>query len=356
MGLQLGENGGEMKVFRRVALFVVVPLAVVLVAGYVWYRTSEPGERDRYEDKLASYCAGLIPLEESAVFTDYNTDVGLPHDEKRGWGAEAFHHCLVADLYVSVGKVAADAGQKPTSEDDFLAELGPTSREFLPMALGGGWYGYTDFDSTGIVLACTNRPWSVVVDIESDASHTNRREARAVAELAAGVGRKAARRWSCAANEAGPVPPVAQPTGQFAPQAATGTCQGLSIPDDDLWIHWVKETPASADTPVEQCALGETKARDEELYWLSAYYGPYAQARRADPYDSSLRTKPAGIGRDFAWATASCPGAPKAVLTIISTEYGRGADEHFLVDTLSAFAKRSAKRHGCTDLRLPTAR
>lgn len=341
---------------RRVALFVVVPLAVVLVAGYVWYRTRDTGERERYEDRLASYCAGLIPLEESAVFTGYDTDVGLPRDEQRGRGAEAFHHCQVADLYVSVGKVAADAGETPMSKESILAELGPASREFLPMALGGGWYGYTDFDSTGIVLACADRPWSVVVDIENDASHANRREARAVAELAAGVGRKAAGRWSCAADDAGPVPPVAQPAGQSLPQAATGTCQGLSIPDDDLWIHWVKETRASADTPVEQCALGETRGRDEELHWLSAYYGPYAQARRADADDSSLRTESAGIGRDRAWATASCPGAPKAVLTISSTEYGSGADERFLVDTLSAFAKRSAKRHGCTDLRLPTTR
>lgn len=347
-----------MKVLRRAALFVVVPLAVALVAGYAWYRTSETGKRWRYEDRLTSYCAGLIPLEESAVFNGYDTEVGLSLDRQRNSGADAFHSCKVADLKVSVGQVPAEAGEAPMRGDSILGELAPRSQDFLPMALGGGWYGYTDLHSTGIVLACTNRPGYVVVDVESDASHTNRQEARDVAELAAGVGRKAADHWSCAAERGGPVPPLPELAGESLPQpqAATGTCQGLSIPYDDLQIHWIKESRASAATPVERCVLGETRARAEELYWLSASYGPYAQARRAATYDSSLRDEPAGVAPGRAWATASCPGAPKALLTITATEYANGADTRFLVDTLSAFAERSVKRHGCTDLQLPSGR
>ncbi|MEU9576365.1 hypothetical protein [Streptomyces chilikensis] len=344
-----------MKKLRRAALFVTLPLAVVLVAGYVWYRTSETGERRRYEEKLSSYCAGLLPLEESAVFTGYNTETSLSVDLQHGTGDDVYHRCKVADLYVSVGRIPAEADTAPERVDGILAELGPRSRDFLPVGLGGGWTGHTDLHSTSIVLPCTNKPGYIAVDAESDDSHATPTGARQVAELAAGIARKAARHWSCEAEPGDRIPPLPEPRSSSWPQSASGTCAGLGIPNDDLWVHWVKETPASAAALTERCALGETKARDEVLYWLSADYGLYAQARRAANDDLKPWEEPSGLAPNRAYATASCPGAPDALLTISATEYVHGAKPRFLVDTLTAFAERSVKLHGCTDLELPSA-
>jgi hypothetical protein len=343
-----------MKAIRRVALFVVPLLVVVLVAGYVWYRTSETAERWRYEDKLATYCAGLIPSEESAVFTGYDAEVGLPHDRRNGWGDEAYHYCEVADLVVQVGRVPAVTDGTLLSEDGILARLGPRSRDHLPVALGGGWDGYTDLHSTGIVLTCTDTPGHVVVDIEGDASHTSVGEARDVAELAAAIGRTAAERWSCDADLGGPVPPLPAPEDKASPFAADGTCQGLPIPKDHLHIDWALETRAVAAAPVERCSL--IQDQDDVLYRLDAEYGLFAQATRARRHNEHLRDEPAGVTGGRAWATATCPGAPDALLTISGQQRVHEDEPRFLVDTLRAFAERSVKRHGCTDLRLPSVR
>lgn len=345
-----------MKMLRRIAVFVVLPLAVAVVAGYIWYRTSETGKRWRYEDKLASYCAGLIPVAESAVFTGYSTDPGLPHDGRRGYGDETYYSCGVADLDISIGRVPVDAGTTPADEDSFLARLRPTSQDFVSTPLGGGWYGYTDLNSTGLVLACSDKPFSVVVAVDGDSSHADRRDVRQVAELAVGIGRKAADRWSCSFEDAGPVPPVAAQKQEAFPYAATGTCAGLGIPEGDRYVHWAKEAPASANTPVEECVLlRETWAGHEQLYALTAYFGPYAQARRALGGYPNLLDRPSGLTSHRAWATASCPGAPQAVVEISATAYAQRPNAvRFLVDTLSAFAERAVKRHGCTDLRLPS--
>src|SRR5262245_18702697 len=64
-------SGGRMPVSRRVGRYVVLPLVVITVAVFGWYRLSDTGRDWRYRDKLAGYCQGLIPEAESAVFTDH---------------------------------------------------------------------------------------------------------------------------------------------------------------------------------------------------------------------------------------------------------------------------------------------
>ncbi|GAX51463.1 hypothetical protein SO3561_02965 [Streptomyces olivochromogenes] len=62
-----------MKVARRVGLFAVPPLMLVLAAGYGWYQWSDTGNRRRYEDKLASYGDALVPYAESARIPKVST-------------------------------------------------------------------------------------------------------------------------------------------------------------------------------------------------------------------------------------------------------------------------------------------
>jgi hypothetical protein len=64
--------------------------------------------------------------------------------------------------------------------------------DILPVALGGGWFGYSDRRNTAVVVSCTDRPASLVVSTAGDESHDYDTGAHAVAELAAASARKAA--------------------------------------------------------------------------------------------------------------------------------------------------------------------
>ncbi|MEU9594644.1 hypothetical protein AB0D84_33660 [Streptomyces sp. NPDC048193] len=98
-----------MKVVRRIGYFGVLPLVLALAAAWTWYRVSDTRRGWRYEDKLATYCGGLIPYDESAVFTGLDTEAGLSRDGEYGYGEDRFRSCRVADLTVSVGLIPADA-------------------------------------------------------------------------------------------------------------------------------------------------------------------------------------------------------------------------------------------------------
>jgi hypothetical protein len=341
-----------MKVVRRVMLFAALPLALVLAAGYGWYEWSDTGKRWRYEDKLASYCDGLIPYAESAVFTGLDTEVSLSRDEQMGFGDDSYHSCQVADTTVAIGMIADDAVGS-SAQDDMFDVLYSSTSDSLPVALGGGWQGYTDFQDVGVVLPCENKPASLVVAIDSDASHANPTAAREAGELATATARKAADHWSCEAEFGGRVPKVATPTGQLGPGSATGTCEGVDL-HDNLDVDWLQETKPSSTAPLEMCVLGETGERDEVLYYMEATFGPYAQGLRSatdEPF--SINTN-SGFARDRAWATASCPGTPaRAIFRIWTTEYAYPTKD-FLLPSLRAFAERSTARRGCTDLKLPS--
>ncbi|MEV5551773.1 hypothetical protein AB0L35_37550 [Streptomyces sp. NPDC052309] len=338
-----------MKAARWVTLGCVLLVTAAAAAGYGWYRWSETGKGWRYEDKLASYCGGLIPYAESAVFTGLNTEVGLSRDDEYGYGEDRYRSCQVADMTVTVGLIREDAVASDTGPDIFDAlDAGPSDR--TPVALGGGWRGYTDMRDTAVVLPCAHRDAgreaSLVVSIQGDDSHDNPEEARAMAELATGIARKAARSSSCEAGFGGRIPKVHAPGGMSAPESASGTCAGIRFPESQ-WIDWIKESKPSGSAPLEGCLLGESKARDEVLYGLEAAFGPYAQRLRAP---SGARS---GLGHSHALATASCPGSTvRAVFTISASVYAAPTKD-FLRSALRAFAERSAERHGCTDLTLP---
>lgn len=288
-----------MRVVRRLALYCVLPLVLVLTAAYTWYQMSDTGRRWRYEDKLATYCGGLIPYDEAEVFTGLNTD-SFSRDPVEGYGEDRFRSCRVADLTVSIGLVLADATRSDVVPG-MLSTLDREASDHLPVGLGGGWRGYTDGRTTAVVLPCTNKDASLVVNIAGDSSHAN-------------------------------------------------TCEGLQIPESQ-WVHWVEGSVASDSSPLELCLLGESKERNEILYSMEASFGPFAQRLRSAVHD---RHGPeADLTRDSATATASCPGSTvPAVFRIHATSYA-APTEQFPRSALRTFAERSAARHGCTGLDLP---
>lgn len=341
-----------MKAVRRVALYVALPLALVAAVGYGWYRLSDTGRGWRYEDKLATYCDGLIPYEESAALTGLDTESGLPLDSRRGTPGLPSHYCRVADLSLTIGRIPGGTANPRDGLSDVFDELDPAGEDLLPMPLGGGWHGYTDMQSTVVVLACDNKDASVVVSALAGEPHTTRRQAREAAELVTATAENAADHWSCDADSGGRVPLPPKPAGQTSPSRAGGTCRGLPLRDADE-VHWIKETKASGTAPLETCVLGETIARSEALYYLEAAFGPYAQRLRSPEPEPGALNRETGIRRDAAWASAACPGhSAQALFTIRSTEYAYPEGD-FLRRALNAFAERAAKRHGCTDLKLP---
>ncbi|MFF8845814.1 hypothetical protein ACF08N_24365 [Streptomyces sp. NPDC015127] len=331
-----------MTVIRRLALYAALPLALVAVAGYGWYQLSDTGKRWRYEDALASYCEGLIPPKESAVFTGYDTEKGLPNDWDRG----ADHQfCKVGRSLLTIARIPESARDDDGPRGVF-DDLRPGERGTLPMTLGGGWRGYTNLASTAAVLECRNQDASVVVSASGSGDTV---AGRTTAELVTATAVRAAEHWDCEAEAGGPIPPVPAEPEEKSRFDAKGTCAGIPMHDMDI-VHWLKETPAAETSLLETCVLGETKARAEELFQVRAFFGPFAQAQYPE-YES---TRDAGRFGDFFWATAKCPGtSARALFTISTTEYVHEDVEDFARSALTAFAERSAKQHGCTDLQLP---
>jgi hypothetical protein len=330
-----------------------MPLVLILVGGYIWYQMSDTGKGWRYKEKLATYCDGLIPYDESAVFTGLNTEIGLAHDEHQRFGDGRFYSCRVSDMTMTIGLIADDAVNSRQDEFEMLDTLRSSASDTPPKPLGGGWQGYTDLRNTGVVLPCKNKPASVVVSIAGDESHENPREARKVGELAAATARNASAHWSCKTKFGGRIPSISGPVTEKYPSSATGTCKGIRITGhESLYIDWIKESKASGTTPLEMCAFGEFGANSERLYVLEAAFGPYAQRLRSATDEPGAMNAHTGLGLDMAWATAACPGSARAIFSIYATEYA-DPRKAFLIKTLRAFAERSAARHGCTDLRLP---
>ncbi|AIV33887.1 hypothetical protein ACI3K5_15390 [Streptomyces sp. MPA0124] len=253
---------------------------------------------------------------------------------------------------MSVGPVRADAVRSDVSPG-VLKVLDSGSSDHPPTALGGGRHGYTALRDTGVVPPCANKDASVVVSVAGDASHENGEESRAVAELATAVALEAAGRRSCETAFGGRIPELSLSKGQTAPAAASGTCEGIRIPEAQ-WVDWLQESEASDGAPLERCLLGETKARDEVLYSLEAQLGPYAQCLRSADHDEHWPEP--GITHGSAQATASRPNSSVPAVfrihRIHATVYAAPA-EQFLRSALHTFAERLAVRHGFANLELP---
>ncbi|WP_329258851.1 hypothetical protein OG223_38185 [Streptomyces sp. NBC_01478] len=163
--------------------------------------------------------------------------------------------------------------------------------DILPVALGGGWFGYSDRRNTAVVVSCTDRPASLVVSTAGGESHDNDTGAHAVAELAAATARKATERRSCEAEFGGRIPALAS-----APEhsSSSDTPRPRQVPAvasacPRTRASSAEETKASGSTPLESCVLGGDSYGDGALYHLEAAFGPYAQRLRS-PSTEAFRT------------------------------------------------------------------
>ncbi|WP_327358910.1 hypothetical protein [Streptomyces sp. NBC_01304] len=331
---------------------VALGLALVMAVGGGWYQWSDTGKRWRFDDKLATYCDGLIPQAESRPFTGRRTDSGELWEDTNG--SEQNRHCTVGEMSLLVGLVPATGVGSREGGPNTVAQLNASVPTYPPAPLGGGWRGFTDTVKSAVVLPCTNRNASVLVTADdADGDYGDARRARQAAELVAAVAVKAARHWSCSAVGGGRIPLLSAPGLEAATGSASGTCRG--VPLRTYNIVSFTETQASGASPVEYCLLGEDAM-------LESAYGPYAQRLRRGPDEPAIYPGTAGMNNVAVWASAKCREYGSGALFILrrvpleepDPGYQMPPDERTQkLALLKGFAERSAKQHGCTGLQLP---
>ncbi|GGV85636.1 hypothetical protein GCM10015535_32580 [Streptomyces gelaticus] len=97
----------------------------------------------------------------------------------------------MADTRLLVALIPHDAVRSRIFFGDPLSMLRNGESDHLPVALGGGRQGYTDFRDTGVALNCTNMPASLVVAVRADKSHENAAKTRRIAQLATATAERA---------------------------------------------------------------------------------------------------------------------------------------------------------------------
>ncbi|SOD85885.1 hypothetical protein [Streptomyces sp. Ag109_G2-15] len=119
--------------------------------------------------------------------------------------------------------------------------------------------------------------------------------------------------------------------------AATGTCQGVNSAS--------YEAQPDPVAPIEQCFLATSNG--EPTFRIAAYYGPYTNAPRRNPFrspDDYVGTSGSNEGKS--WTTASCPtGTALYTLEPLTSHAKASASER---QALITFATQSAKRHSCS--------
>ncbi|MCX5357537.1 hypothetical protein OG864_02035 [Streptomyces sp. NBC_00124] len=340
---------------KRLMVGVALGLALVLAVGGGWYLWSDTGKRWRFDDKLATYCDGLIPQAESRPFTGRRTDSGELWEDANGRGQNRY--CRIGDITLLVGLApATDVGSEEGGPST-VEQLNASVPAYPPVPLGGGWRGFTDAVKSAVVLPCTNRNASVLVTAEDgEGDHGDLRRARQAAELVASVAVKAARYWSCSAAGGGRIPPLSDLGVVAETGSASGSCRG--VPLRTYNIVPFMETPASGTSPVEYCLLGEHAM-------LESAYGPYAQRLRRGSDETAVYPGSAGMNDVAAWASAKCPEYGARALFILrrvpleesDPGYRMPPDEQTeKLALLKGFAEHSAQQHGCTGLQLPPFR
>ncbi|MEU9183958.1 hypothetical protein AB0D14_05200 [Streptomyces sp. NPDC048484] len=343
---------------RRLALYVALPLALACAAGFAWYRLSDTARGWRYEDKLAGYCKGLIPYDESAVFTGLDT-ADLDYTNPSFGAGLDYDICRVANLNLTLGRIPGRALGADEFGPSIFTEIQPQQTDTPPTPLGGGWRGFTDLNTTSVVLPCRNQDASVAVSarqIVSDDPSLDR--VRKIAELVTSTAVNAARRWSCDADRGGRIPDLPAAPKPSGTGAAEGTCQGVPLRGRADLARPIEETKTSSMAPVETCLLGAGKVHGEARYSLDAWFGPFAQRLRSasdEEKDGQQYNRTAGSDDSGTWASAKCPGfSARALFTLdVYVQPGAAAPRDLVEDLLTGFAQASAKRHHCTDLQLP---
>ncbi|MEU0846140.1 hypothetical protein ABZ370_42800 [Streptomyces sp. NPDC005962] len=184
--------------------------------------------------------------------------------------------------------------------------------------------------------------------------------------------KKAADAFGCADPEGGSLTGLADdPRDRPVPiSKATGTCAALrphSSAAARAGLDHVWTTRSVGSAPVEDCVLATSDDPQVPGYWISAYYGPYAESFATEVAASRVRGE-RGQEKDghLTWATAECPGTDQRALYVLrgiiadtgtTTRPGEVPVRHdsaaLRADLLTAFARQSSERHHCGDLKTP---
>lgn len=362
--------------FRKRVLIPVVGIAFLGLAGI--FLLSSDVYRD-WQDRqhFLDSCKGGMARQEAAEFLE-SDKVYIPSEDSPGrFGFD--YSCQVAARDNQPGAIEVRIGR--AERVSIFHEYTSGRRMFAP--LGGGWSGFVATDAKlreseiMILLPCANQDELLVAQVVGAVQDSERMITAENAGSLARMGVEALRAESaasgCGETESGQVASPTLPPTQFVPEAegmapedAEGTCAPLALDPsiaDGLRVSSLQETPADI-SPLESCVFITDGA--EEQYWLSAWYGPYAEEAARSVVTWQLADAPSGTAAEDnwatrAWGTAQCPdGIATARYALVAgtedaadrtyTEEERAAQRALLV----AFAMESAERHGCDTLDLPS--
>ncbi|MCL7376020.1 hypothetical protein [Streptomyces sp. 35G-GA-8] len=337
-------------------------LVLGLLAAWIWWRESDTAARWRFDDAMETFCGGVLAYEKSSLFEGLGPYAKLRNDNALGPNA---HFCLLGEELTEVTVALLPADAEDDRNMDLERILPPFDGSMLPVPLTGGWRGAADGDSIRVLLSCRDDEDLVSVTVGSYTSEERLEQETGWLDsdlywgrFAAATAVKASAHWGCEAEGGKALRALPARSGPESIAGADGTCAGLPFARDQR-LDTVEETVTSSNSLYEICEVGASHYFSD-TYFFSAGFGPYALPT-GDRDTLSTRAEAGANGRGL-WASARCPGdAERARFTgIVPREAatvwlpGEKGEETFGLPAFREFAERSAKRHNCTDLRLPT--
>ncbi|MEU6114976.1 hypothetical protein ABZ840_10675 [Streptomyces sp. NPDC047117] len=334
---------------------------LVLLAGVLYFTGTLQKWRD--DSDLSSACKGAV--DEDGVRAALGSGT-VSVDDGTAPGEGALASCSMA---ARGGSASMEVEARWSSRNGGVAtSLGRTSlathtAEVTPL---GSWPGVLTSEEgmarASVTLQCRNKDGeglAVNARMARPGDTTEDSAARtAFARATVGIAEKAADVFGCDYRPAGAVPrlPAAPSTAPVALSAADGTCaaiEPLAASAEKRGLPRAWETEASGKAPIEDCVLASPDGK-RPGYRLSAYYGSYARSFAEIPEvksvlkDAEYRSKSAPPV-----AHAQCPNSPERALYTVSEIVSGGSSpvknpsRAFETEALTAFAKQSAKQHGC---------
>ncbi|WP_127153640.1 hypothetical protein [Streptomyces lydicus] len=344
---------------RKRWLITAVIVLVVTVPSVFYFS----GAYDRWNDSrsLSNACRGSIEpsqLNQLLGVDSLKAKDASPDDHPR-FHSGTLHRCVVSSAangnYLDV---SFDWNDNP---DGAVGELrdGSFGRDSGPVSpIGHGWYGVvTGMEDRGaavVAMSCSNkgRSSNLLVTLDGTFNAASSTQKKRLEFTAVHTAERAAEAWGCdttPGRDQVNVSPGINSMKPDPPRKAKGTCQGINASTIG--------SRADENAPIEDCFI-QAKDGLGTQYIISAYYPPFDKAYgRYNIYS--------GGGSDETYSgSAECSNGQQARYIIGSWRNynGRDADgsETFSGDAargkkqaLKEFATRSAKRHGCTDLKLP---
>lgn len=348
---------------KRIAIAAVLTVTVPC-ALYFGLR----GTYDRWQDRqsLSSACRGSLEKSKLKHLLGSDSVRGedvSPDGDSDGPETGTLHRCTVSAENGKFLNVSLDWGTHSGGSLHKLIRDTTWRKPGIATPIGHGWHGVVsakaDRGVALVVMSCSNKKPNasllVTLDGTFDAASTSQKTS--LGFTAAHTAERAAKAWGCAAKSGdgrvnaipGDKSITPDPAGK-----AQGTCMGLNT--------GTLGTSADASAPIEVCFV-QAKDGLGNQYDLGAYYPPFNRA-----YDRERDLKPfddlAGGKGEMYWGSAICGNGQRARYVIDQSAGYDGRDrdgsETFSGNgvqgkklALKEFATRSAKRHGCTDLKLP---